>query len=112
LAALGVLGKGGYDQFVAPWVAECESLAASQEALRKLEERIDKGHGTSYGDGYMDGLRQGERASQEKERQLREALEQIEQLDRMGHNSEVAAEMGYIARVTLDSTQTHGVSDA
>ena len=49
--------------------------------------------------------------AQERERQLREALEQIEQLDRMGHNSEVAAEMGYIARVTLDSTQTHGGSD-
>lgn len=46
--------------------------------------------------------------AQERERVLREALEQIEQLDRMGHNSEVAAEMGYIARDALDSPQTQG----
>ena len=51
LAALGVLGKGGYDQFVAPWIAErdrlADALAASQEKERLRDAviaTIDRRH--------------------------------------------------------------------
>ena len=76
-----------------------EAGGQEREAQRQLAESL----GTpSYVDltDEIARLEAALAASQERERQLREALEQIEQLDRMGHNSEVAAEMGYIARVT------------
>ena len=43
---------------------------------------------------------------QARVRELEEALREIEALDRKGHDSEVAAEMGYIARRALQATPT------
>lgn len=131
LAALGVLGKGGYDQFVAPWIADrdrlADALAASQEKLeranedrrevqRVLQAQLQASQEKKWQAEFDNGRLVGElAASQEKERAYEEAAREVVALYRGWRlrEPEGRAAIKRLAKLAgLDSTQTHGGSNA